>query len=63
MSARPKVVATFSSFTELGAHDRASRSASAQAQNAEDMRKASNLRRSRSLARSRQPGIGPRVAR
>jgi hypothetical protein len=63
MSTQPKILATFSSFADLGAHDRATRSASAQAQNAEDVRKAGNLRRSRSLARSRQPGIGPRIAR
>lgn len=54
---------TFSTFAELGQHLADQRTQAAQTINREDVRRASNLRRSRSLATNRAPGIGPRVAR
>lgn len=50
------MVKKFDSFAALSAHLRAE-------QNAADVRRAANLKRSAALAGARKPGTGPRVAR
>lgn len=58
-----RTVQRFDTFTELAQAYRESERRAAQAQSREDIRRASNLRRSRALARNRAAGIGPRVAK
>lgn len=54
---------TFRTFADLAQHYADAERSAAQAQHRTDMRRAVNLRRSRSLARNLRPGTGPRVAR